>query len=120
MTHLINHTSHYFCKCACVLQNIHTSLALRYTLLKGAAVYLAILVTLRLASKWSHLVLPLLKMYTKQLLVCFFVLFYDTSSQKGHTVPSVTKLFYKLANHHIRHQAIHKVGCQPGDCIWSL
>ena len=26
----------------------------------------------------------------------------------------------KLANHQIRHQATHKVGCRPGDCIWSL
>ena len=29
-------------------------------------------------------------------------------------------VFSKLANHQIRHQATHKVGCQPGDCIWSL
>ena len=28
--------------------------------------------------------------------------------------------FSKLANHQIRHQATHKVGCQPGECIWSL
>ena len=28
--------------------------------------------------------------------------------------------FPKLANHQTRHQATHKVGCQPGDCIWSL
>ena len=28
--------------------------------------------------------------------------------------------FSKLANHQIRHQATHKVGCQPGACIWSL
>ena len=28
--------------------------------------------------------------------------------------------FSKLANHQIRHQATHKVGCLPGDCIWSL
>ena len=26
--------------------------------------------------------------------------------------------FLELANHQIRHQATHKVGCQPGDCIW--
>ena len=26
----------------------------------------------------------------------------------------------KLANNLIRHQATHKVGCQPGDGIWSL
>ena len=25
--------------------------------------------------------------------------------------------FSKLANHQSRHQATHKVGCQPGDCI---
>ena len=28
--------------------------------------------------------------------------------------------FSKVANHHIRYQARHKVGCQPGDCIWPL
>ena len=28
--------------------------------------------------------------------------------------------FSKLANHQIRHQTTHKVGCPPGDCIWSL
>ena len=28
--------------------------------------------------------------------------------------------FSKLANHQIRHQVTHKVGCQHGDCIWSL
>ena len=28
--------------------------------------------------------------------------------------------FSKLANHQIRHQAAHKVGCQPGDRTWSL
>ena len=28
--------------------------------------------------------------------------------------------FSKLANHQIRHQATHKVGCQPGACIWSF
>ena len=49
--HLINHTPYYFCKSACVIQNIHTSLALCSTLLKGAAVYLAILFTLCLASQ---------------------------------------------------------------------
>ena len=43
------------------------------------------------------LLLTLLKMYTKQLLVwVWFVSFYDTSSQKGHTVPSVTILFLNL------------------------
>ena len=26
----------------------------------------------------------------------------------------------KLANHQIRQQATHKVGCQPGKCIWFL
>ena len=25
--------------------------------------------------------------------------------------------FSKIANHQLRHQATHKVGCQPGDCI---
>ena len=25
-----------------------------------------------------------------------------------------------FANHQIRHQTTHTVGCQPGDCIWSL
>ena len=28
--------------------------------------------------------------------------------------------FSKFTNHQIRHEATHKVGCQPGDCIWSL
>ena len=28
--------------------------------------------------------------------------------------------FSKLVNHQTRHQATHKMGCQPGDCIWSL
>ena len=28
--------------------------------------------------------------------------------------------FSKIANHQIRHQATYKVGCQPGDCIWSF
>ena len=28
--------------------------------------------------------------------------------------------FSELANHQIKHQATHKVGYQPGDCIWSL
>ena len=28
--------------------------------------------------------------------------------------------FSRLANHQVRHQATHKVGCHPGDCIWSL
>ena len=28
--------------------------------------------------------------------------------------------FSKLANHQIRHQATHKVSCQPGDCKWQF
>ena len=32
----------------------------------------------------------------------------------------MTILFSILANHLIRHQATHKVGCQPGDDRWSL
>ena len=28
--------------------------------------------------------------------------------------------FSSLANYQIRHQATHKVGCEPGECIWSL
>ena len=32
----------------------------------------------------------------------------------------VWSYFSKLANHQIRHQATHKVSCQPGDCIWSF
>ena len=28
--------------------------------------------------------------------------------------------FSKFSNHPIRHKATHKVGCQPGDCIWLL
>ena len=27
--------------------------------------------------------------------------------------------FYKLANQQIRHQATHKVGCQPGDFAYG-
>ena len=27
--------------------------------------------------------------------------------------------FSKLANHLIRYQATHKVGCRPGDCIYG-
>ena len=26
---------------------------------------------------------------------------------------------YELANHQIRHQTTHKVGCPPGDCIYG-
>ena len=125
MTRLINHTPYYFCKCTCVVQNIHTSLALRSTLLKGADVYLIYQSWLRcvLLPSRAIYVHPLLKMYTKQLLELiwvWFVLLYDTSSQKGYSVPSMTIVFSKLANHQIRHQARHKVGCQPGDCIWPL
>ena len=93
MTHLINHTPYNFCKCTCVVQNLHTSLALRSTLLKGADVYLSILVTRAIY------VQPLLKMYTKQLLELvwvWFVLLYDTSSQKEYSVPSMTILFLNL------------------------
>ena len=34
----------------------------------------------------------------------------------------MTILFSKLANHQIGHQVAvtHKLGCQPGDIIWSL
>ena len=28
--------------------------------------------------------------------------------------------FSELANYQLRHLATHKVGCQSGDCIWSL
>ena len=28
--------------------------------------------------------------------------------------------FSELANQQIKHQGTHEVGCQPGDCIWSL
>ena len=27
--------------------------------------------------------------------------------------------FSRLANHQIRHQAANKVGCQPGEFVWS-
>ena len=36
-----------------------------------------------------------------------------------HVWPSFSKLLY-FANHQIRHPTTHKVGSQPGDCIWSL
>ena len=49
-----------------------------------------------------------------------FVLFIDTWSQEGHSVIMHDHTFSKLANHQIRHQATHKVGCQSGDCAWSL
>ena len=29
-------------------------------------------------------------------------------------------IFSEFATHQIRHQATHEMGCQPGDCIWSL
>ena len=45
------------------------------------------------------------------------MLFNDTCSQQGHSVSCMTILFSKLANHQIRHQATHKMDCQPGDCI---
>ena len=47
--------------------------------------------------------------------VCVCVV--DTWSQQGHPV---SRILSKFANHQIRHQVTHKVGCQPGDCIWSL
>ena len=28
--------------------------------------------------------------------------------------------FSKIANHQIKPWATHIVGCQPGDCVWSL
>ena len=68
-------------------------------LLKGAAVHLAILVTLCLACQWSHLVQLLLKMYTKQSLEwvwVWFVLFCDTLSQKGHLLSCMTILVPNL------------------------
>ena len=39
--------------------------------------------------------------------------FYFIHTHYDHT-------FSKLANHQIRHQATHKMGCQPSDYIWSL
>ena len=55
-------------------------------------------------------------------LFVLFVLFNVMWSQQGQSVSCMTMFFFflKLANHQIRHQATHKVGCQPGDCIWSL
>ena len=29
-------------------------------------------------------------------------------------------IFFKVTIPQIRHQTTHKVGCQPGDCMWSL
>ena len=47
------------------------------------------------------------------------MLFNDTLSQKGHSVSCMTILFENLQ---ITRSDIwpHKVGRQPGDCIWSL
>ena len=99
MTHLINHTPYYFCKCTCVVQNIHTSLALRSTFWRVLMyIYQSWLRCVLLPSRAIY-VQPLLKMYTKQLLEwvwVWFVLFYDTSSQKGYSVPSTTILFLNL------------------------
>ena len=50
--------------------------------------------------------------------LAWFVLFSDTWSQYRLSVSCMTILFSKLANRHLRHQAIQKIGCQPGDCIW--
>ena len=38
----------------------------------------------------------------------------------GRLVPCMTILFYMLAYHQIRHQDTCNVGCQPGDCRWSV
>ena len=37
----------------------------------------------------------------------------DIQYQYDHT-------FSKLTGHQINHQAAHKVGCQPGDCIMHM
>ena len=52
----------------------------------------------------------------------------DTESQWGHSVSCMNEVFFindlklksMLANHQTRHQASRKVGCQTGDCRWSL
>ena len=48
------------------------------------------------------------------------VLFNDTWSQHGHSVFMYDHTFAKFSNRQIRHEATHKVNCEPGDCIWSL
>ena len=48
----------------------------------------------------------------------WFVLFNDTCSQLVRIFSVMyDHTFSKLANHWIRHQATHKVGCQHGDCL---
>ena len=49
-----------------------------------------------------------------------YVSFNDTWSQKEQFSVMYDHVFLKLANHQIRNQATHKVGCQPGGFIWSL
>ena len=63
--------------------------------------------------------------FTEQFRRLFFesvliMLFNDTWFQEGCSVSHVAVLFGMLANHRVRHQATHKVDCQPGDCRWSL
>ena len=55
--------------------------------------------------------------------LCYYtdaVMFNDTWSQYGHPVSCMSHTFSKLANHQIRHLAIHTVSRKPGNCIWSL
>ena len=69
ITMQINYDKIYCLKCTWIIWNFNLKYALtspiNTTLLIGAAVHLAVLVTLCLACQYSHLDQPLLKMYTK-------------------------------------------------------
>ena len=73
-------------KCAYLLKNLHTWSALHSILLKGAALNLAILDMPFLPCQHSHLVQPLLKMYTEQSLkwVRWSQLLYSVRSCEQH------------------------------------
>ena len=75
-----------FKKYAYVLKNLHTWSALHSILLRGAAVNLAILVMPFLTCQYSHLVQPLLTMYTQQSLkwVQWSQLLYSIRSCEQH------------------------------------
>ena len=53
------------------------------------------------------------------LLLCCLMTLGLSKNIRCHVWPYI---FPNLANHQIKHQATqwHRVGCQPGDCIWLL
>ena len=60
--------------------------------------------------------------------ICYeqYVLQIKTMNYKKRHLDSVNTFgvmydhtFSKLANNQIRHYSTQKMGCQPGDCIWS-